>query len=349
MMNSSKRLPRAKPKETTVDTSFKNLACRYIIMQIRALKRHLRGSRLARDTEYVHQARVASRRLRAALRMFAECFPAGCAGRWRRQIRRLTRRLGAARDTDVQIIFLRKFIADLPHKSKKFKPGLRRLMLRFKQRRQAIQPKVVKALDRLDKRQVLDEITEGLKIITPRGAPGHSRIRSPFVFQQSNLHINDRLTGLFSFESSLSAPDDGSGQHRMRIAAKRLRYTLEICNLPFGNRLDKHIGGMKRLQTLLGKLHDCDVWLADIKDFSRIEKTRMMEYLGSIRAFNRLKRGIDYFARQLRKDRRMLFEQNVKNWNQLAEQGFWDKLNSLLKTKTPVPAGRRMSHCGQKR
>ena len=60
---------------TTVDTSYQFLACQYIKTQIRELSRHLRGARLARDTEYVHQARVASRRLRAALGMFSGCFP----------------------------------------------------------------------------------------------------------------------------------------------------------------------------------------------------------------------------------------------------------------------------------
>jgi CHAD domain-containing protein len=245
----------------------------------------------------------------------------------------LTRRLGAARDTDVQIEFLKKFISDLPAKSKKLRPGLRRLMLRLKQRRQAIQPKVIKVLDRLDEKQVLAEIITGLNAITARCDPRHSNIQSQFVFQQAQEHIRDRLVGLFSFEHSLNDPRDSKGHHQMRIAAKRLRYTLEICNLPFENRLDEHIEGMKRLQSLLGKLHDCDVWLDDIKAFTRDEKARMVEYLGSVRAFARLKRGIDYFARQRRKDRQMLFEQSLRNWRRLAEQGFWDKLDSILQNR----------------
>jgi CHAD domain-containing protein len=315
---------------SAVDTAYQLMACRYIEGQVKALKRQVRGARRARNIEYVHQARVASRRLRAALRMFVDCFPQGKVDRWRRQIRRLTRRLGAARDTDVQIEFLKKFISDAPAKSKKLRPGLRRLMLRLKQRRQAIQPKVVKVLDRLDEKQVLAEIIAELAAIETRCGPQRSTIRSQFVFQQTQEHITDRLTGLFSFEHSLDDPNDGKGHHQMRIAAKRLRYTLEICNLPFENRLNEHIEGMKRLQSLLGKLHDCDVWLDDIKVFTQNEKTRMVEYLGSVRAFKRLKRGIDYFVRQLHKDRKMLFEQNVQYWKQLAEQNFWDKLNSIL-------------------
>ena len=59
---------------TTVDTSYQFLACQYIKVQIWELNRHLRGARLARDTEYVHQARVASRRLRAAWECLAGVF-----------------------------------------------------------------------------------------------------------------------------------------------------------------------------------------------------------------------------------------------------------------------------------
>jgi len=316
---------------TIANATYQRLACRYIEVQVKALKRHVRGARRARDIEYVHQARVASRRLRAALRMFSDCFSTGKVDKWRRQIKRLTRRLGAARDTDVQIEFLKKFISDLPDKSKKLKPGLRRFMLRLKQRRQAIQPKVIKTLDRLDEKQVLAEIIKELKVTTTRCSPGHSSIKSQFVFQQAGEHINSRLAELFSFECSLDDPANGKGHHQMRIAAKRLRYTLEICNLPFENQLNEHIERIKHLQSLLGKLHDCDVWLDDIKTFSRDEKARMMEYLGSVRAFKRLKRGIDYLIRQLRKNRKMLFEQSVQFWKQLAEQNFWNKLNSILK------------------
>ena len=314
---------------TVVDTAYQLLACRYIEGQVKALKRHLRWAHFARNIEHVHQARVASRRLRAGLRMFADCFPAGKFSRWRRQIRRLTRRLGAARDTDVQIEFLKQFISDLPAKSKKLRPGLRRLMLRLKQRRQVIQPKVIKALDRLDEKQVFAEIRTELNAITVRCGQ-HSKIRSQFVFQQAQEHINDRRTGLFSFEKSLDDPKDSKGHHQMRIAAKRLRYTLEICNLPFENRLNEHIEAMKRLQSLLGKLHDCDVWLGDVKTFTSDEKARMVEYLGSVRAFKRLKRGIDYLVRQRRKDRQIFFEQSVQYWKQLAEQGFWNKLDAIL-------------------
>lgn len=57
----------------------------------------------------------------------------------------------------------------------------------------------------------------------------------------------------------------------------------------------------------------------------------MIEFLGSARAFKRLRRGIDYFVRQIRKDRKELYDRSVLYWKQLVEESFWNKLDSILK------------------
>ncbi len=55
------------------------------------------------DSECVHRLRVASRRLRSFLPLFAVCLSRQTCDRWRKQLRRLTRALGDVRDFDVQI------------------------------------------------------------------------------------------------------------------------------------------------------------------------------------------------------------------------------------------------------
>ena len=59
-----------------VDPSYRLLACQYLREQLEVLMRELLGVRRNEEIEPVHQARVASRRVRAALRMFADCFDA---------------------------------------------------------------------------------------------------------------------------------------------------------------------------------------------------------------------------------------------------------------------------------
>ena len=320
-------------RETSVaDTSYQFLACQYIKVQIRELSRHLRGARLARDTEYIHQARVASRRLRAALKMFGECFPAVQMKKWQKQIRKLTGWLGAARDADVQVGFLKDFIAKIPASGKGLRPGLRRVMLRVKQKRQRIQPKVVKVLDRIKKDGTIVDMRTEVRRTERRLSRQNIDIRSPYVFEQARRYIEDQLDELLLCQSCLENADDKAGHHQMRIAAKRLRYTMEICNFPFERRLSANIEIMKRLQSLLGKVHDCDVWMEDLAKFTDKEKKRTVKYFGSERAFGRLRPGIEYLAGHRHADRELSFERSRALWKEIMEAGLPDNLREMVQT-----------------
>ena len=77
---------------------------------IEGFSKEIAGVRKAEDIEPVHRMRVASRRLRAALPLFSSCFPDKDFRRWMRQIKMITRALGAARDNDVQVAFLKKYL-----------------------------------------------------------------------------------------------------------------------------------------------------------------------------------------------------------------------------------------------
>ncbi len=314
------------------DSSYQFMACQYIKVQIRELSRHLRGARLARNTEYVHQARVASRRLRAALGMFSGCFPEAGMKKWQKQIRRLTGRLGAARDADVQIEFLKEFISNIPVMGKGLKPGLRRVMLRVKQKRQKIQPKIVKVLDRIKKDGTILDLRAELKRTERRLSRQNIDIRSPYVFREAQRHIESKLDGLLGCQNCLENPEDKIGHHKMRITAKRLRYTLEICNLPFERRLSANIEIMKRLQSLLGRVHDCDVWLEDLAKFSEKEKKRTIKYFGNDRAFGKLRPGIEYLAGHRHADRELYFERSRELWKEITESGLLNNLRAMIQT-----------------
>ena len=331
---------------TTVDTSYQFLACQYIKVQIRELSRHLRGARLARDTEYVHQARVASRRLRAALRMFSGCFPDARMKKWQKQVKQLTGRLGAARDADVQVEFLKDFISKIPLAGKGLRPGLRRVMLRVKQKRHRIQPKIVKVLDRIKKDGTILDMRAEVRRTERRLSRQNIDIRSPYVFDESRRHIEERLEGLLSCQKCLENADDKAGHHQMRIAAKRLRYTLEICNLPFEKRLSANIEIMKRLQSLLGRVHDCDVWLDDLAKFTDKEKKRTVKYLGSERAFGRLRPGIEYLVGHRHADRELFFERSRALWKEITEAGLPDNLRAMI--QTPSSRSQRASGIDKK-
>jgi CHAD domain-containing protein len=264
--------------------------------------------------------------------MFSGCFPDAQMKKWQKRIKQLTSRLWAARDADVQIEFLKDFISKISPAGKGLRPGLRRVMLRVKQKRNKIQPKIVKILDRLKKDGIILDMRAEETRIERRLSRQNIDIRSPYVFEELRQHIEKRLEELLSCQDCLQNPDDKTGHHDMRIAAKRLRYTLEISNLPFERRLSANIEIMKRLQSLLGKVHDCDVWIEDLAKFSEKEKKRTIKYFGSERAFGRLKPGIEYIAGHRHADREMSFERSRALWKEIIEAHLPDNLRAMIQT-----------------
>ncbi|HEY2600020.1 MAG TPA: CHAD domain-containing protein [Thermoleophilaceae bacterium] len=74
--------------------------------------------------------------------------------------------------------------------------------------------------------------------------------------------VATRVKELYSFDPH----GDAQTLHDMRIAAKRLRYVLELSTPALGEVADKGAREAKALQTLLGEVHDCDQMLALIAE-----------------------------------------------------------------------------------
>ena len=306
-----------------VDDSYRLLAAQYLRQQARALRQQVDGTRKAEDVECLHQARVASRRLRSGLRMFGGVFGRKKRRKWRRSIRRLTRGLGAARDRDVQMILLEDVLACLSDEAAR--AGIERLLLRTGRQREALQRKVVKALDRLDRSGVLKDIRSTTKaMISDLKAEGVT-IQSPLVFLRAERMILRRLEKLLTYQDCLDDPADKPRHHAMRIVTKRLRYTMEICGPVYEGALDEAIQAAKDLQTALGEVHDCDVWMDRLPAFAEAERGRTREYFGDGGPYERLRAGIEYLQADRRRRRDEAFADAAEQWRRIAGRGLWDK------------------------
>jgi CHAD domain-containing protein len=73
-----------------------------------------------------------------------------------------------------------------------------------------------------------------------------------------------RLGELRGFSGDALDEAHASAQHEMRIAAKRLRYVLEITESCFGEEAVAAHMAVKELQSVLGEIHDCDVMLPTV-------------------------------------------------------------------------------------
>jgi CHAD domain len=77
--------------------------------------------------------------------------------------------------------------------------------------------------------------------------------------------VRARLAELCGFMPEAADPGAVTALHDMRIAAKRLRYILEITHPCFGPYAETAVKAVKELQDLLGEIHDCDVQLPEVR------------------------------------------------------------------------------------
>jgi len=219
------------------------------------------GVRGSANPEHVHWMRVASRRLRSALPLFSSCFPEKKFRRWMKGIKAITGALGSARDTDVQILFLESYAQEHPPIFED-DAGISSLIDILRQQRALQQKDVLAALDMLATGNTPGEIADALRELSRRKKFINQATEIPSdLYRTAAGHIGLVLERLLAHDTALQNPDDADGHHKARIAAKKLRYTLEVYRPIYPNRLKSSLGQIKKLQESLGTLHDCDVWV----------------------------------------------------------------------------------------
>ena len=154
--------------------------------------------------------------------------------------------------------------------------------------------------------------------------------------------VATRVDEMRGFAPAALRPEAEQAQHDMRIAAKRLRYVLEVTGVCFGEDAGRVRTASKKLQTLLGEIHDCDVMLP------RVDATIQGLRSEDVRAvligadgdrdlapelIARAPHGTDYrglelLAVHLRARRALLFERFRELWKSESAAGTWDLLTS---------------------
>jgi CHAD domain-containing protein len=142
-------------------------------------------------------------------------------------------------------------------------------------------------------------------------------------------------------------------QHDMRIAAKRLRYVLEVTGFCFGRPADTARRRARDLQDILGEIHDCDVMLPRVRrhleELQRADATVVREKaagapdldprLAARSPHRTAYRGLDVLAVYLEARRQLLSDRFVAFWRRQEETGTWLRLErSVEKSLDRVPA-----------
>jgi CHAD domain-containing protein len=141
-----------------------------------------------------------------------------------------------------------------------------------------------------------------------------------------------RLDELCSFAPKVFDPGEVQALHDMRIAAKRLRYILEVTGDLFGPYANDARKRMKELQDLLGDLHDCDELvprvLALIGDLRDEDVEAVVGGGEPVHAEHY--RGLELLVVRTRARRHDLFEQFLAFWTHLERDGFRTRLEYAI-------------------
>ncbi len=254
------------------------------------------GTRSGLDPEDVHKMRVATRRQRAAWRVFGEAFRPGRTKRYRKGLREIAGRLGAVRDLDVQLEAADTYRADLPVAEQR---ALEPLMNAWRSHREDARVLLLRELDADGFRRWVDEYrdfvrTEGAQVLAIGPVQPH-RVRDT-----APSRIWAAYEAVRGYEPVLRWADVET-LHELRIAGKWLRYTLEFVREALGPGSALLIARVTAMQDHLGLLNDADVTASMARTFlvehagelSGLESAAIGRYLvDRERAVARLRRTI---------------------------------------------------------
>ena len=291
------------------------------------------GVRQNEDIECLHRVRVASRRLRSLLPLMNDCLPAKQSVRWRKEIRRVTRALGDARDADVQAVCLVDALKDC--KNHDHRPGLERLLLRFRQKRSALQAPLMSSLERLASVRSMRQFEMTLRYLVATSQLYAGPESARHTYDRCRSAVMRRLQGVLASAATIRGPHSNTELHATRIAVKRLRYTLQAFAPLYPDTLNDAIRTARRLQDVLGNVHDCDVWVEMLPRFLEEEKARTLAYFGNGEPFEPLVPGVTALRDERRRRRQKYYREFAALWQKTQDRDLWGELCRALETPSP--------------
>jgi CHAD domain-containing protein len=237
------------------------------------------------DVNAIHQARVATRRVRAAL-------PIVTRGSRRRKLKksftRLTRALGGVRELDVAILTVDELASDPSIPTE----GLQQLRVILQEQRQRLYSEMNGTvqhvdLDRLQRKtlsaaeRAIEEDSDQcdekrLRSVTRRAGRRALALQAA-IENAGNIYLADRL-------------------HQVRIAVKKLRYAMEIARELSRSRASARIRLLKNVQDLLGRMHDLEVLITRIRALQGSDRAPTLKVSADL---DRLVRRLETECRQL--------------------------------------------------
>lgn len=225
-----------------------------LILRAKAVPMFAHAGRAAdgTDADAVHDMRVASRRLREALRLFAALYPRREFKRWRRRVRAVTRALGPVRDSDVFAEEFARFGPELGEGGRRCVAFARGMRLG---RREA---------ELADLRRGLEELKLSRRAGEFAAFAGEVRAAADVVALPladfAREAVSERVAVVVDMQPAALVEANRAQQHALRIDYKRLRYAVEVFSPCYGDAFEGLHGTLTAFQDALGALHDAEVF-----------------------------------------------------------------------------------------
>jgi len=252
----------------SADDTMAEAARKTLLFHLLRMLQHEPGTRAGEDIEELHDMRVATRRMRAALQLFGDYVDQEQYAPFTKTLRRIGAVLGAVRDLDVFWEKTERYLATLPVSQHDDIAPLRAVWQAEREQRRS---EMVAFLDSERYATFCQEFPRFLQQpgagepapFSPAGAPIPRRVRHvlPVVLYEG-------LAAVRAFDEWVTGEDVPLERlHLLRIASKGLRYGLEFFSEVLGPEAERLIEAVKGLQDHLGDIQDAVVACGLLRDF----------------------------------------------------------------------------------
>lgn len=307
----------------TVDPSMTAGQVAYAVLrrQFRIFLQNEPGTRLGEDIEALHDMRVATRRLRAAMATFRPFLSPRMLA-FRDEFGQVARALGEVRDLDVQLERMEGWRASFPPDRVHVLDGIERLLRR---RRTAARKRMLQVLDSRRYERLCSRFATALRAGPPKSfAPG----RAPILAVAPDL-VERRYRKVRKLGDRIRKSSPPEAYHLLRIEAKKLRYALEfVGNGIYGKPALEFSARVTALQDLLGLHQDAYVAIDMLEELASSAGRRLPPE--TLMAMGMLAERYRTQAEELRARFPAVYRQ--------LRGAEWKKLLRLMETQRPHPA-----------
>lgn len=310
------------------------LACRIFSFQFSCMLSHEKGTIQGEEIEELHDMRVAVRRMRAAARVFEAYLDPGQLEPHLKGLRKTLGSLGEVRDLDVFREKAEVYLKTLPSGHEH---DLDKLFAALAEEREKARKNMLDYLNSEKysdfKKNLSDALASPETLVLPSINKKHDALPHR-VREVLPSILYARLADISAYSEWIEGPYLPVGcLHRLRIAAKGMRYTLEFFEGVLGEDAKTLIQEFKTFQDHLGNLHDAMVAVNLLDSCLRNGEWGSAETgkaSGKYR-FSEGVHGIEAYLAYKEEELQMLLDNFQDAWEKIWNGDFRERIESAVK------------------